>query len=206
MQGTNDIFVSALQRLLMQLSARAIALDPHTARELRALAGQVVEIHCLEPDLRWHLRVAEEHIDFATGPAEQPNVALTGSAKGLLQTLITGSSADGVAIDGEATLLMQLQTLAKNFSPDLVRPLTNVVGTDKAQRTAALLELGAATLCSMFNAAALQTQESAESFMTQRFTTDPEVENFLTRVDQLRLRVDRLQARLTLHGEPSDAP
>ena len=94
MQGANDTFVSALQRLLMQLSARAIALDPHTARELSALAGRVAEIHCLEPDLRWHLSVAEEHIDFATGPAEQPNVALTGSAKGLLQTLITGSSAD----------------------------------------------------------------------------------------------------------------
>ena len=190
----------------MQLSARAIALDPHTARELSALAGQVAEIHCLEPDLRWHLRVAGEHIHFATGPAEQPNVALTGSAKGLLQTLITGSSADGVTIDGDAILLMQLQALVKNFSPDLVRPLTNMVGKDKAQRTAALFELGAATLGSMLNAAALQTQESAKSFMTQRFATDPEVENFLTRVDQLRLRVDRLQARLTLHGGPADAP
>lgn len=206
MQRANDMFVLALQRLLIQLSARAIALDPHTARELRALAGQVVEIHCLEPDLHWHLRVAEEHIDFGTGPAEQPNVALTGSAKGLLRTLITGSSADGVAIDGDATLLMQLQALAKNFSPDLVRPLSNVVGKDKAQRTAALLELGATTLGSMFNSAAQQSQESAESFMTQRFVTDPEVENFLTRVDQLRLRVDRLQARLNLYGEPSDAP
>lgn len=200
------MFVSALQRLLRQLSERALALDPHTAQQVRTLAGQVVEIHCLAPDLCWHLHIAEAHIDFTTGPAEHPNVALTGSAKGLLQTLLTGSSADRVAIDGDATVLMQLQALAKNFSPDFVRPLGNVVGKDKAQRTAALLELGAVTLGSMFNAAAQQTQASAESFMTQRFTTAPEVEDFLSRVDLLRLRVDRLQARLTLHGEQSGTP
>ena len=141
MRDGTDIFLIGLRRLLAQLSERALSLDPQTAQQFQALAGQVIEIHCLEPDLTWHLVLGEDHVDFHAGPSSNPNVAITGSPKGLLQTLLSGHSTDPIEVDGDATLLMQLQALASAFNPDLVRPLANVIGNDKAQRTAAWLEL-----------------------------------------------------------------
>ena len=198
MRGDTDTFLLGLRRLLAQLSEQALSLDPQTAQRFRAFAGQVIEIHCLEPDLTWHLVLAEDHVDFRAGPGSNPNVAITGSPKGLLQTLLSGHSTDPVEIDGDATLLMQLQALTSAFSPDLVRPLANVIGNDKAQRTAAWLELGAATLSELFSSSAQQAQQKARSHMATHYTTEPDADQLHDRIDQLRLRVDRLQARIRL--------
>ena len=113
-----------------------------------------------------------------------------------MQTLLTGRSTDPVEIDGDATLLMQLQALTSAFSPDLVKPLAKVIGNDKAQRTAALLELGAATLSELFSSSGRQAQQKAQSYMATRYSTEPEADQLHDRIDQLRLRVDRLQAKL----------
>ena len=199
MRGDTDTFLIGLRRLLAQLSERALSLDPETAQQFQALAGQVIEIHCLEPDLTWHLVLGEDHVAFHVGPSGNPNVALTGSPKGLLQTLLSGHSTDPVEIDGDATLLMQLQALASGFNPDLVRPLANVIGNDKAQRTAAWLELGAATLSELFASSAQQVQQKARSHMATHYATEADAEQLHDRIDRLRLRVDRLQARIHLY-------
>ncbi len=196
MRDGTDTFLLGLRRLLAQFSEQALTLDPQTAQQFEAFAGQVIEIHCLEPDLTWHLVLAKDHVDFQTGPGSNPNVAITGSPKALLQTLLTGRSTDPVEIDGDATLLMQLQALTSAFSPDLVKPLANVIGNDKAQRTAALLELGAATLSELFSSSGRQAQQKAQSYMATRYSTEPEADQLHDRIDQLRLRVDRLQAKL----------
>ena len=196
MRDGTDTFLLGLRRLLTQLSEQALILDPQTAHQFEAFAGQIIEIHCLEPDLTWHLVLAKDHVDFRTGPGSNPNVAITGGPKGLLQTLLTGHSSDPIEIDGDATLLMQLQAVTSAFNPDLVKPLANVIGNDRAQRTAALLELGAATLSELFSSSGRQAQEKAQSYVATRYTTAPEADQLHDRIDQLRLRVDRLQARL----------
>ena len=58
----------ALQRLLSDLSERAIHLDPVAAKNFASLAGQVIEIHCLEPALTWHLNLQESSIEVHAGP------------------------------------------------------------------------------------------------------------------------------------------
>ena len=199
MRDGTDTFFLGLKHLLAQVSEQALRLDPQTTQQFRAFAGQVIEIHCLEPDLTWHLVLCEERVDLRTGPSSNPNVAISGSAKGLLQSLLTGHSTDPVEIDGDATLLMQLQSLASAFSPDLVKPLANVIGNDKAQRTAALLELGAATLSELFRGSVQQAQQKTQSHMATRYTTEPDADQLHDRIDQLRLRVDRLQARINLY-------
>jgi ubiquinone biosynthesis protein UbiJ len=202
MRGGTDTFLLELRRLLTQLSEQALILDPQTAQQFKAFAGQVIEIHCQEPELTWHLVLAEDHVDFCAGPGSTPNVAISGSPQGLLQTLLTGHSTDPVEINGDATVLMQLQALTSAFNPDLVKPLANVIGNDKAQRTAAWLELGASTLSELFSSSTRQAQQKAQSYMATRYSTEPEAGQLHDRIDQLRLRVDRLQARLNLHKHP----
>jgi ubiquinone biosynthesis protein UbiJ len=79
--------------------------------------------------------------------------------------------------------------------------LANVIGKDKAQRTAAWLELGASTLSELLSTSTQQAQQNAQSYLATRYSTGPEAEQLHDRIDQLRLRVDRLQARLNLHEQ-----
>ena len=88
----------ALQRLLSDLSERAIHLDPVAAKNFASLAGQVIEIHCLEPALTWHLTLQESSIEVHAGASDNPNVDVTGEPMGRLASLLTGATSDTCAI------------------------------------------------------------------------------------------------------------
>ena len=188
--------LTALQHLLSDLSERAIHLDPLTAENFSSLAGQEIEIHCLEPSLTWHLLLRESSIEVHAGPSENPNVAVTGKPLGLLQTLITGATAEVVIIDGDAAVLMALQTLVKGYSPDLAKPLDAWLGRETGQRTAALVELAMATLGELLASTRVQAHQATETYFSERYTTREQGENLAGRLDQLRLRIDRLEAKL----------
>lgn len=190
-----------LRRLLSELSARAIHLDPLAAKHFSSLAGQVIEIHCLEPALTWHLVLQERSIDLHAGPSDNPNVAVTGKPLGLLQTLITGATAETVVIDGDATVLMALQALAKDYSPDLAKPLDAWLGKETGQRTAALVELAMATLGELLASTRLQAHQATETYFTERYTTHEQSESLAGRLDRLRLHIDRLEAKVNRHWQ-----
>ena len=196
----------ALQRLLSDLSERAIHLDPVAAKNFASLAGQVIEIHCLEPALTWHLTLQESSIEVHAGASDNPNVAVTGKPMGLLQTLMTGATSETVVIDGDAAVLMALQTLAKDYSPDLAKPLDAWLGRETGQRTAALVELGMATLGELLTSTRAQAHHATQNYFNERFATQDQGEGLARRLDQLRLRIDRLEAKLNRyqHRESPD--
>ena len=192
--------LTTLQRLLSDLSERAIHLDPMTAEEFSSLAGQEIEIHCrtlsnMAPDL------AREQHRSECGPSENPNVAVTGKPLGLLQKLITGATAEVVVIDGDATVLMALQTLVKEYSPDLVKPLDAWLGRETGQRTGALVELAMGTLGELLASTRVQAQQATEAYFTDRYTTREQSESLAGRLDRLRLHVDRLEAIVNGHWQ-----
>ena len=192
----------ALQRLLSDLSERAIHLDPVAAKNFASLAGQVIEIHCLEPALTWHLTLQESSIEVHAGASDNPNVAVTGKPKGLLQTLMTGATSETVVIDGDAAVLMALQTLAKDYSPDLAKPLDAWLGRETGQRTAALVELGMATLGELLTSTRTQAHHATQNYFNERYATQDQGEGLGGRLDQLRLRIDRLEAKLNRYQHP----
>ena len=192
----------ALQRLLSDLSERAIHLDPVAAKNFASLAGQVIEIHCLEPALTWHLNLQESSIEVHAGASNNPNVAVTGKPMGLLQTLMTGATSETVVIDGDAAVLMALQTLAKDYSPDLAKPLDAWLGRETGQRTAALVELGMATLGELLTSTRAQAHHAIQNYFNERFATQDQGEGLAGRLDQLRLRIDRLEAKLNRYQHP----
>lgn len=192
----------ALQRLLSDLSERAIHLDPVAAKNFASLAGQVIEIHCLEPALTWHLTLQESSIEVHAGASDNPNVAVTGKPMGLLQTLMTGATSETVVIDGDAAVLMALQTLAKDYSPDLAKPLDAWLGRETGQRTAALVELGMATLGELLTSTRTQAHHATQKYFNERYATQDQGEGLAGRLDQLRLRIDRLEAKLNRYQHP----
>ena len=121
---------------------------------------------------------------------------------GLLQTLMTGATSETVVIDGDAAVLMALQTLAKDYSPDLAKPLDAWLGRETGQRTAALVELGMATLGELLTSTRAQAHHATQNYFNERFATQDQGEGLAGRLDQLRLRIDRLEAKLSRYQHP----
>ena len=202
MHHNSATLLLALQRMLSDLSERAIHLDPVNAKKFTSLAGQVIEIHCLEPKLTWHLTLQDSSIEVHAGASDNPNVAVTGKPMGLLQTLMTGATSEPVVIDGDAAVLMALQTLVKNYSPDLAKPLDAWLGRETGQRTAALVELGLATLGELLTSTRAQARHATQNYFNERYATQDQGEGLAGRLDQLRLRIDRLEAKLNRYQRP----
>ena len=192
----------ALQRLLNDLSERAIHLDPVAAKNFTSLTGQVIEIHCLEPALTWHLTLQESSIEVHAGASNNPNVAVTGKPLGLLQMLMTGATSETVVIDGDAAVLMALHTLAKDYSPDPAKLLDAWLGRETGQRAAALVELGMANLGELLTSTRANAHHATQNYFSERYATQDQGKGLAGRLDQLRLRIDRLEAKLNRYPHP----
>ncbi|MEC8492022.1 MAG: SCP2 sterol-binding domain-containing protein [Pseudomonadota bacterium] len=192
----------ALQRLLNDLSERAIHLDPVAAKNFTSLTGQVIEIHCLEPALTWHLTLQESSIEVHAGASNNPNVAVTGKPLGLLQMLMTGATSETVVIDGDAAVLMALHTLAKDYSPDPAKLLDAWLGRETGQRAAALVELGMANLGELLTSTRANAHHATQNYFSERYATQDQGKGLAGRLDQLRLRIDRLEAKLNRYQHP----
>ncbi|MEC8143998.1 MAG: SCP2 sterol-binding domain-containing protein [Pseudomonadota bacterium] len=192
----------ALQRLLNDLSERAIHLDPVAAKNFTSLTGQVIEIHCLEPALTWHLTLRESSIEVHAGASNNPNVAVTGKPLGLLQMLMTGATSETVVIDGDAAVLMALHTLAKDYSPDPAKLLDAWLGRETGQRAAALVELGMANLGELLTSTRANAHHATQNYFSERYATQDQGKGLAGRLDQLRLRIDRLEAKLNRYQHP----
>ncbi|MEC8075164.1 MAG: SCP2 sterol-binding domain-containing protein [Pseudomonadota bacterium] len=192
----------ALQRLLNDLSERAIHLDPVAAKNFTSLTGQVIEIHCLEPALTWHLTLQESSIEVHSGASNNPNVAVTGKPLGLLQMLMTGATSETVVIDGDAAVLMALHTLAKDYSPDPAKLLDAWLGRETGQRAAALVELGMANLGELLTSTRANAHHATQNYFSERYATQDQGKGLAGRLDQLRLRIDRLEAKLNRYQHP----
>ena len=192
----------ALQRLLNDLSERAIHLDPVAAKNFTSLTGQVIEIQCLEPALTWHLTLQESSIEVHAGASNNPNVAVTGKPLGLLQMLMTGATSETVVIDGDAAVLMALHTLAKDYSPDPAKLLDAWLGRETGQRAAALVELGMANLGELLTSTRANAHHATQNYVSERYATQDQGKGLAGRLDQLRLRIDRLEAKLNRYQHP----
>ena len=192
----------ALQRLLNDLSERAIHLDPVAAKNFTSLTGQVIEIHCLEPALTWHLTLQESSIEVHAGASNNPNVAVTGKPLGLLQMLMTGATSKTVVIDGDAAVLMALHTLARDYSPDPAKLLDAWLGRETGQRAAALVELGMANLGELLTSTRANAHHATQNYFSERYAAQDQGKGLAGRLDQLRLRIDRLEAKLNRYQHP----
>lgn len=202
MRHDSATLLLALQRLLNDLSERAIHLDPVAAKNFTSLTGQVIEIHCLEPALTWHLTLQESSIEVHAGASNNPNVAVTGKPLGLLQMLMTGATSETVVIDGDAAVLMALHTLAKDYSPDPAKLLDAWLGRETGQRAAALVELGMANLGELLTSTRANAHHATQNYFSERYATQDQGKGLAGRLDQLRLRIDRLEAKLNRYQHP----
>lgn len=199
---------AALTDAILELANGALALDPATPARLAALDGRRIRLDAeLPPPLGVRSALIEVHdgrVLRARDGAQPPHVIVTGTPLALGAWL--AGTEDGVAgsvrIDGDSALLAELRALLGRYRPDAAGPLERVIGRDAARRLLGSAELAAAAARSVLEGGLDEARRRAG----RTFATRPELDAFLDRLDELRLRVDRLAARVSEQERRETSP
>jgi ubiquinone biosynthesis protein UbiJ len=178
---------------------RALALSPHSKTELAQLEDCVFALHCTAPVLSVYLH-----------PGAQ-GMRLTGFHRGPVTTSIRGKAADftelasssdptatlingGLELDGDSAPLIALQRVLAGLDMDWEAPLVDSLGDVAGHQLAQVLRHAFAWGKQASSSLARQVEE----FIHEEARLSPpklEMEDFYRDVQDLSLRVDRLESR-----------
>ena len=180
-----------LADLANNVTKRALASDPATRARLAPLAGKRIEIACSAPPMQWSIQVEESALRITGGPCDTPSAIVRGNALQLASWLLPGAG-QGVQVEGDVLLLTQLKEIFSDFAPDLAEPLSRVVGSVTADTLLGTFEMGLKSL----SGALAGAREEARQRSSNMFVQQGEFDALLDGIDTLRLRVDRLAAKV----------
>jgi ubiquinone biosynthesis protein UbiJ len=190
-----------LLRPISEALNRALADSARAQALCGALAGRVLRVQVTGMSMSVSVHVSPDRLDLSSDAADPADVTIRGSAVALL-SLMLGDASEIVRrgdaeLIGDAELARQFMALAQLVRPDLEAELARLIGP-----VAAHLLGRAAQAAGGWGRQTLRTviENGAEYLAHERGLLIPraEAEPFLRGVDDLRERLDRLEARATL--------
>lgn len=192
----NDL-ATQIGRILAEVAtattSSALNTDAALRARLQALAGRCIEIQCTAPPVTWHLTITDEGIETKHGPAPAAQVSVRGRAIDLASWLIPGESSTHVNIDGDETMLLEIIDMLRDFNPDFAASLGKIVGADAAATLLGTAEMGLKGLRSLLQGVG----DSVQQQVSGHFVQPDHLDALLSGIDELRLRVDRLAAKVS---------
>ena len=179
-----------------------LKLDPASRNRLAALAGRVLAIRAREPDFNLHLLFIEGGVQLAADWDGEADCTLSAPASELWQLAMARDKAaalhqPGVSIDGDNGLLVQLSGILQDMDIDWEFPLQQWLGPVPASLIGGHLRLRyrwtAAGLASL--------QQRLQDWLAEEarlLVGNNEAQCRFAELDQLKLQLDRLEARTAL--------
>ena len=187
-----NLFEDSLARLSSNLATACLALDPAMQGRLAILEGRSIAITSTLPPVRMYLVVADGKLAVRSALAGKANVAVTGTGLELANWLAAPHRIDNITIEGDETVLLEVTGALRAFDPDLLTPFSGLLGEQTTQQL-----LGGAELAvSAIRSAAEGVGHAIEQTAAARFVTREDTSALLDVLDDLRLRIDRLAARI----------
>ena len=190
----------AIGRVATNVASAGLSLDPNIAAHLAPLEGRILQLESLAPALSFFVTVQGGELQISGSADAPPHVLVTGRGPEIIAWMANPSRTGGVSVEGDAALLMSFAAVLEHFDPDLTEPLSNVLGSDAAQTVLGTAELAVSALRSAAEGVGAAIEQTAAS----QFVTKADTTALLDVLDDLRLRIDRLAARVDL--EESEAP
>jgi ubiquinone biosynthesis accessory factor UbiJ len=184
---------------------RSLDLDPATRARLTSLDGQRIRI---DPKLpleapTFDIEIRGGHLHRAAHRDAAPQAIVSGSPVAIAAWLAgVESAAAGVRIDGDSAVVAEFGALLRGFRPDPGLPLERLLGRELTRDLLGTAELALGALRSAVAGGADAVRHGAGSALAERRQLD----GFLDRLDDLRLRVDRLAARVADQESRRTAP
>lgn len=185
-----------------QVLSGILASDAHVRKRLNKFAGKALQLTASNPTFNLCLIFDEDNLRLnalnAGKHALPVDAVIRGSAQELLALLLDQSSgslvASGIEIGGDAQFVQDLFTTLKRLDLDWQDFLAPFIGDVPAH------ELGRLSEKSRDWARKTRTNihRNVDDYLKEEIRLFPhrnELDNFSSRVDDLRLRLDRLQAR-----------
>jgi ubiquinone biosynthesis protein UbiJ len=180
---------------------RALALDPETRDNLRALDGQRVALQVEHPPLALQVRVEGERL--LVGPVDTedaPDLSVRSTLGALIAQLPMFRRDDAppvgrLHVSGDAELARRLQRLAERFDPDWQQPFAtvfgDVLGVQIANAVAGALKQARIVSRNLAETAAEYVTEESRDVVGR-----DELNAFHDDVDVLRDDVERIAAKI----------
>lgn len=200
MNGTVDptLHTAALAAVEAALN-RALALSPHSKADLAQLEECVFALHCTAPSMSIYLHPGAH------------GIRLTGFHRGPVTTSIRGKAADftelasssdptatlingALELEGDSAPLIELQNILAGLDMDWEAPLVDSLGDVAGHQLAQVLRRAFA----WGKQASASLTRQLEEFVHEEARLSPprlEVEDFYGDVQELGMRVDRLESR-----------
>jgi ubiquinone biosynthesis protein UbiJ len=194
-----------LTRWAETLANESANLDALTRTRLRALTGRSIAIVIDPPGETTTLRFDNESIRLSTGKADAPSVIVRGAPLALASAFLGSGGRGGLSIDGDEVVLTQFRSIVRDFRPDVLSPLENLVGRDAAQSIANVFEVGFSTLAALGRSLGDEGGRLAKEGARQRYLTTGDFDTFIASMQALGVRVDRLAARVEIIEQTSRA-
>ena len=193
---------SALLQPIEFVINRLIARDPHIIDTLAAAAGgKIISVHCTSAP-RWQisLQVHGDRIMLLSASQDKPDASITGSRRALSRLLFSDDQASAlhdpdIELSGDVQLVQRLHRALGQLDIDWQDALGPILGDVTAR--------AATTVWQHSRDTAMQASQALKHNFTDYVQeeagltpTRQQTEHFTRDLDALRLRLDRLQARI----------
>ncbi len=176
----------------------ALVYDPGSRLRLAKISGRILALRISAPAITFYVMPEEEGLNLMANWQGEVDTEVSGSLFALLQLANTephNLKYSGVSAMGDLQLLAELQQILKTLDIDWGEILSQFSGDIIGQQTAELIR----SKFHFVSQRAASLKRLAGEFITEELKTlpsKPELEDFYQQVDDLRLAVDRAQARV----------
>jgi len=195
MLGTTALFAGAEHGL-----NRILRLDATALPRLARLAGRVIAVHCSAPELRLHLLPTADGLRLASHWQGEADCTLHAPAASLLRLATSKQKtailhSPEVSLEGDSAALLALAEILQDLELDWEYELSRWLGPLATQLLAGSLhhagQWGGKSLGSLQQSLADYLGEESRTLVGRH-----EAEARFAEVDELRLALDRLEARI----------
>lgn len=197
--GTNPTLHTAALAALETALNHAVELAPHSRAQLDRLSDCIFALHCTSPPMDVYLQPAANGIRLMGRYEGEVTTSVRGDASDFTE-LATAKDPTAALINGQLELqgdsapLIELQQILANLDPDWEAPLVATLGDVTGHQLAQMLRAAFSWGRQASNSLGRQLDE----FIHEEARLSPprlELEDFYRDVQELGLRVERLQSR-----------
>jgi ubiquinone biosynthesis protein UbiJ len=187
----------ALSRWVETIANESAQLDVLTLKRLRMLTGRSIRFEMGAGDTTT-VNFESDRVRLGVGSGDRPSVIVRGTPVALASAFIGAGKSGGISIEGDETVLEQFRGIVRDFRPDLLLPLQNLVGIPAAETITSLFEVGVSALSAVGRALGDEGSRLARRGAGQRYLTKPDFDAFIDTMRALRVRIDRLDVRANI--------
>lgn len=176
----------------------ALRYDPGTRHRLGKLHGKILQVSSTSPSAIIYICPTSDGVDFFDSSERAPDTILNGSLLNLVELLTRAGHtlADtDVEVIGDVNLLKEFREIVGDADIDWEEPINTILGTVPGHQLAELLR----GTFSWGNTAQTKTVRYLSEYLTEELRlipTEHELQDFHSRVDNLRSHTERLEARI----------